>query len=121
MGVSVKNNRTIVAIYLLSVLLLNIKSCSVSMMEPFSSISFNELWWQLVIPAGVIGSLIVFIYFLIYSVSKKNWKGKLSLGVLGFLLLSSEMLNVYGYLWDLKYHAKIPQVLTSSEFENEDK
>lgn len=85
------------------------------MAEPFSNISFNELWWQLVVPAGVIGSLVLFIFFLIFSITKENWKGKLFLMVLALSILFSEAINIHGYFWDLKYHAHIPEKLAETE------
>jgi integral membrane sensor domain MASE1 len=108
-----KNNKTSLAVYLLLIILLNAKSCSVSMQEPFSQISFNEIWWQLVIPAGIIGSLLSVTLLLILSVTKENWKKWLIYIVITLLVLTASAVNIHGYFWDLKYHAHIPDQLAN--------
>ena len=112
MGVSVKENKVIYSIfgYLLLCAFLIVRSCGVSMQEPFTAVTIDALWWQLIFPAGVIGSMVVATPFMIWALWGRRKKAlTIAILVVCIFLLVAATLNIHGYLWDLVTHASIPE------------
>ncbi len=98
-----------IASFYLALIAVSIKVVSVSMYEPFTSVTFNEIIWQYLVPT-VILSLSVFATYLQISA----WlAGSLS-GVICLIKLLALVVPVlisleaiYGYSWDLYHHAGV--------------
>lgn len=92
-------------LFIIIVYVVSVKIFSISMNEPFNTISFYDLVWQYIIPAIILTLCISFICFKFYVKSSSK-----NIILMAFLLFAPMVLSVeaiYGYSWDLYHHQGI--------------
>jgi hypothetical protein len=87
----------------------SLKSCTVSMNEPFYQVTFNEIIWQYIMPASTLSLAGACIYMKTLAVVEGKAQGKELAIIIAVLilpiLLSAEA--IYGYSYDLSHFAGV--------------
>jgi hypothetical protein len=104
-------NRRAIALGIVQLLLLglSLKSCTVSLEEPFKEVRVRDLWWQVISPAIVMTSMVwlgaaIAAGFPLNGL-RRRWKVLWLAFIVVMLIASLE--PIYGYLWDMNYHMGI--------------
>jgi hypothetical protein len=88
---------------------LSLKSSSVSMNEPFTKITFNEITWQYLVPSVVLSLALSHLFTRLYDMCSGHVSGKVfaisTAALIVPIALSIEA--IYGYSWDLYHHIGI--------------
>lgn len=86
-----------------------LKSCTVSMDEPFKRITFHEIVWQIIVPSNVFTVAAILTFRNILNFRRRLLGVSMfvaQLVVLLFVILCS-LEALYGYYWDLSHYTDI--------------
>lgn len=97
-----KQSSAYLVIYLIFLVGLNVLIFNVSMGEPYTTPTMNELIWQLVIPSILIGSKIILLPLIVFMSAVFGTKTKYFAVTIMLFFLLLEFATVYGYLHELK-------------------
>lgn len=96
-------------IFYAAVLVSSLKSCAVSMNEPFYQVTFHEIVWQYLMPACTLSLAAAFIYAKGLAVLEKRAKiEELAIAIMLVLLpVALSVEAIYGYTYDLSHFVGI--------------